>query len=240
MKVQEVDYEFCRKTLAENDADLYFVSLMAPINIREDLWVLFAFWSEIARIRLLVSESHMGLIRLQWWRDEITAVCHGRYTPKGGVMDALAVFIQKYDLSESLFFPILNARRFEIQGDMPDSVEGVMAFLGDLYGALLKIILNISGEGDFDDLIPVLALNIGIVDVLGRAREKSFVFENRSDFIDAFVRIKSIDHKVLCAINGVFDVLFHHMQACNFDISVPRFHRRPYLFEIRALIRSWT
>ena len=53
------------------DPDRYLLAMLAPENTRAALFSIYAFNTEIARIRESVSEALLGHIRLQWWRDAL-------------------------------------------------------------------------------------------------------------------------------------------------------------------------
>lgn len=46
-------------------------------QLRERLFTLIAFNAELARTRFRASEPHIGLIRLQWWRDAVAEAAEG-------------------------------------------------------------------------------------------------------------------------------------------------------------------
>ena len=50
----------------EHDRDRYFATLFAPESARADLFALYAFNLELARVRDLVSDPLPGEVRLQW------------------------------------------------------------------------------------------------------------------------------------------------------------------------------
>ena len=55
--------------LRAGDKDRFLATLFADASVREDIFALYAFNLEIARVREIVSEPMIGEIRLQWWRD---------------------------------------------------------------------------------------------------------------------------------------------------------------------------
>jgi phytoene synthase len=61
------------------DRPRYYSTLFAPEPIRADLFTLYGFAAEIARIPDLVSDAAIGEIRLQFWRDQLEL----RATPAG-------------------------------------------------------------------------------------------------------------------------------------------------------------
>src|SRR3954470_19055619 len=56
-----------------HDRDRYQTVLFAPAARREALFALYAFNYEIARVRESVTQPTLGLIRLEWWRENIAA-----------------------------------------------------------------------------------------------------------------------------------------------------------------------
>jgi len=66
-----------------HDRDRFLTTLFVSPENRADLWALYAFNAEIARIPGSVSEPMLGRIKVQWWRDVITAIADGRGAPAG-------------------------------------------------------------------------------------------------------------------------------------------------------------
>ena len=61
----------CGNWLRQHDHDRYLCCLFTDAERREALFALFAFVSEIARIQVAAAEPLPGLLRLQWWRDQV-------------------------------------------------------------------------------------------------------------------------------------------------------------------------
>lgn len=68
-----LDVDVVRTAARAFERDRYLAALLAPSAVRGDLIALAAFAGELARIPAYVSEPMVGEIRLQWWRDTITA-----------------------------------------------------------------------------------------------------------------------------------------------------------------------
>ncbi len=64
--------------IRQHDPDRFLTALFAPADKREELFTLYAFNHELARAREAVTEPHLALIRLHWWREVIegTATRH--------------------------------------------------------------------------------------------------------------------------------------------------------------------
>jgi phytoene synthase len=119
-------------------ADRYLSVLYAPEDKREALLALYAFDAEISRIRDLISEPMPGEIRLQWWRDAISAA-----TPEaaGGhpVAAALVEAIHTHKLPLAAFGNYLDARIFDLYDDpMPGRTE-LEGYCGETSSAVMQL-----------------------------------------------------------------------------------------------------
>ncbi|HJS85035.1 MAG TPA: squalene/phytoene synthase family protein, partial [Acetobacteraceae bacterium] len=76
-----------------NDPDRFLTALFAPAARRETLFVLYAFNSELARARAVVSEPMLALMRLHWWREVVEGARrrHEVAGPLGAALDAGAL-----------------------------------------------------------------------------------------------------------------------------------------------------
>ena len=88
-------------------------TLFAPAENRGALFALYAFNSEIARVRELAREPLPGEIRLQWWSD----VLHGE---RGGeasanpVASALLAAIEQHHIAPVRLIDLIDAHRFDL------------------------------------------------------------------------------------------------------------------------------
>src|SRR5258705_5780033 len=70
-------YAHCDALVRATDKDRYLASLFAPAAARQHLNALYAFASEVARVRDAAREPLPGEIRLQWWRDVLAGEGRG-------------------------------------------------------------------------------------------------------------------------------------------------------------------
>ncbi len=63
---------YCASIVRKQAPDLFFSILFLPADRREAVYTILAFYYEIEKIRFIVKEKMLGMIRLQWWRDEIS------------------------------------------------------------------------------------------------------------------------------------------------------------------------
>jgi phytoene synthase len=202
--------EFCRKSVQGYDSDRYLASLFA--RDPSALWAVFAFHHEIAKTRFVVSEPTLGLIRLQWWRDEIDKIYAGVAYAGGEVLSALAEAIKAHDLPHDLFEALIAVREIELRGEQPDGVDGAMAFFEMMQIPLVSLAVYVDGGSVQQEPLSVIALNYGIMDALRRADAKSLVGQNRAVFEEAFVFGVKPECKVLRAIQAVSEIWMRHLK----------------------------
>ena len=198
------------RTLIEKyDSDRYFLSLLAPTEKQADLWPIIAFYHEIARTREMVTDTTMGLIRLQWWKDSVRAF----YT--NGVMGAHEIFpelarvITAYKLPYELFENLLIAREFDVEDKIPSSIDGLKNYIHFTHTPFVKLLSIVLGtNSSSDDDIQNISFAYGIIGIL-----RAFVFHARArrcylpadhiKNIDDIYAFKQIDElkplvKILC------------------------------------------
>ncbi len=143
------EISYCGQMVRDHDPDRFLLSMLVPAEHRAALWALFAFNYEIAKTREVVSETQLGLIRLQWWRGEIEKIYKGEGVPEGEVLCALAKVIQSYDLPCEHFETLICAREFDLEDVLPANLEGLLNYADFTTTPLMKMVVQIMG-GDPD------------------------------------------------------------------------------------------
>jgi phytoene synthase len=129
----------------EWDRPRYYATLFAPAAIRDDLFTLYGFAAEIARIPDLVSNPALGEIRLQFWRDQLQAAAAGQGGGSPPALQALAAVIGRHQLPLQPFLALIDARRADLYADPPASIGDLEGFLGETQSALFQIAAIIGG-----------------------------------------------------------------------------------------------
>lgn len=159
---------FCGDVVREGDPDLFLLSMFVPAQVRELLWALFAFQVEISKTRSVVSEQALGLIRLQWWRDEISQI-YGTgqdYVPGHQILAPLANAIRDYDLPQEDFETLLEAREFDLEDILPENLDGFLNYLSLTHEPLMRLALLICGRDlEMEPVYPV-SMNFALVRAL--------------------------------------------------------------------------
>lgn len=151
-------FAYCEQLVRETDRDRYLSALFAPQDRRQGLFALYAFDSEIARVRETSREPMPGEIRLQWWREAIEGERDGE-AAANPVAAALLVTIALHDLPRDVLLDLLEARSFDLYDDPMPSLAALEAYSDKTRGAIFGLAGIVAGEG----LPPELALAAGLV-----------------------------------------------------------------------------
>ncbi|MES2729239.1 MAG: squalene/phytoene synthase family protein [Pseudomonadota bacterium] len=148
------------RQLRERDQDRALLSLFAPSDRRAAIWALFLFQNDIARVRETVSDTHLGLIRLQWWRDSLTDPPPGHH-----FLPALATAIATYNLPIHDFETLLYAREFDLSDTRPAHLEGLVNYADFTNTPLLRLAQQITGEKG-NDVAQSLGIAYGLTGIM--------------------------------------------------------------------------
>jgi 15-cis-phytoene synthase len=142
-----------RRIARAADPDRTLAALFAPRTARDDLFALFAFNAELARIADQVTEPGLGAIRLQWWRDAIDTAARGQATGQP-VADAFGQALARRGLSRERIGALIDARSFDIGETVMPDTRTLDAYLFDTTGGLFALAAEIVGaEGENRDLV---------------------------------------------------------------------------------------
>ena len=131
------------------DRDRFLTAMFAPERARDQLLTLYAFNVEIARIRETVTEPMIGQMRLQWWRDVLTAIAAGDGPPKGHpVAEPLAALIQVQSLPLDPFLALLEAREQDLSDDPPATMNDLVRYCRGSSAGLAVLGVKVIGVDD--------------------------------------------------------------------------------------------
>lgn len=160
-------FQHCQENIARYDRDRYLISLFASPKARPYIWALFAFNLEIAKTRETVTETQLGLIKLQWWREEITKIYNGEKAPDNAILQGLEDFIKKFSLPQDLFETLIYAREFDLQDVLPADINGMVNYADFTQTPLLKLAMYAHGENEFNaDTLRTIAINYALTGLL--------------------------------------------------------------------------
>ena len=129
--------ETCAEIVRLHDRDRYIATLFAPDEKRDDLFALYAFAVEVARIPAVVSEPMIGEIRLQWWLDTLTVI-EAKQSVDHPVAQAFANVVQRYGLPIEHLENFVEAWRNDLYADQFPSLFALESFVAETEAALMQ------------------------------------------------------------------------------------------------------
>ena len=132
---------YCLNEVKRHDHDRYLAALFLPAEKRAAGLALIAFNLEIARTREIVSESVLGQIRLQWWRETIDGLYDG--TPREHpVVETLHATIREHDLPREPLGRLIDAREADLEDEPPADLMALESYARDTSGELLALVMR--------------------------------------------------------------------------------------------------
>lgn len=144
----ESDYNYCAARLKDLDRDRYLVALAAGGVTGRHLLSLYAFNLELLQIPEVVSEAHLGRIRIQWWRDSLDLIYEEDRIRSHQVVRPLAAAIAERQLSRDLFAQLLDAREEDLSARRPEDLPDLLTKLERSLGALASLTLEVLDARD--------------------------------------------------------------------------------------------
>ena len=149
---------YCANQVRLFDRERFLCALFMPESKREMLFTLYAFHIEISRIQTIVTEPMAGLLRLQWWRDNIEQIYNGAI-PNHPVCEPLAVLINEKSLPKGYFDNILNARALDFETEPFATIEHLSSYAENIYSSILHLCAKTYAVEQQLEKIPVKALS---------------------------------------------------------------------------------
>jgi 15-cis-phytoene synthase len=126
--------------------DFYLAALLAPRAARTELVALAAFFGDVERIILTVSEPPLAEIRLQWWRDALIGAESGANSGHP-VADFLGDGVRAGRLPIALFDDLIEARTFDLYADAVPDEAFVTGYYDKADGGAFRLAAGALGCG---------------------------------------------------------------------------------------------
>jgi phytoene synthase len=151
-------------SLRKTDEDRYHAALFAPVEKRRQLFALYAFHHEIARVAESTREPMMHAIRLQWWREAVEGAREGK-PRQHDVVIALADLFAKVDLPRELFDAMIDAREDDVADVTFPDLLVLEKYCDATSGSLMRLASRILGEAH-DDLAHLAGVTHALAGIL--------------------------------------------------------------------------
>lgn len=128
----------CEDLVRAYDRDRWLAALLAPQDKRPALHALYAFSTEIARIRETVTQPTLGEMRLAWWREALQG---GRRAEAAShpIAGAVLELIDEFHLPTQAFVGLIEARRFDLYDDPVPDLAFLEGYAGETASALFRL-----------------------------------------------------------------------------------------------------
>jgi phytoene synthase len=129
---------FCADLVRNHDFVRYASTLFMPAAQRRALLAVYAFNTEISRVREQVSQPLPGEMRLQWWTDMLAGSGHGGI--EGNPVAAeLLLAIRDFRLPVEPLLRLIEEHQFDLYNDPMPSMAALEGYVTDTSSALFSL-----------------------------------------------------------------------------------------------------
>jgi phytoene synthase len=153
---QPVTLSYCAEQVRRYDHDRFMTAIFAPAAARENLFALYAFNIEVAKVREAVTEPLIGRMRLQWWRDALDRLFAGE-TVAHAVAAPLGDAIRAASLDRMAFERLIDAREADLEDTPPKDMRALEAYAEGTGTPLLALAFQLAGASAADPEVARLA-----------------------------------------------------------------------------------
>jgi 15-cis-phytoene synthase len=140
------DLAYLTALVRARDRPRYYATLFAPAALRSELFALYGFAAEIARIPDQVSEGGLGEIRLKWWGDALAEAVAGGRGADSPALRGIVRTIEAHALPVASFQALIDAYVADLYADPPPSLADLEGRLGETQSALFQMASIIAGS----------------------------------------------------------------------------------------------
>jgi phytoene synthase len=137
----------CATLVQRGDPDRFLAVMAAPAHARAQLFPLYAFNLEIARVPWVTEEPLIAEMRLQWWEDVVENAASGA-AKAHEVAAPLHELIRDFGLPVEVIGRLIAARRWDIHHAPHDDRTALHAYLEDTGAGLMWLAARALGAPD--------------------------------------------------------------------------------------------
>jgi 15-cis-phytoene synthase len=158
-------FAYCADLVRTADRDRFIASLFAPADRRTALHALYAFATELARVREVAHAALPGEIRLQWWSEVIDRERDGEANANP-VAAALLATMERYPLRREALLDLVEARRFDLYEEPMRSVTDLEAYLRRSSSSLVSLAALILAGAELEAAAVPAGIASGLAQIL--------------------------------------------------------------------------
>jgi len=158
-------FAYCAELVRTADRDRYLAALFAPAQARGALHALYAFNSEIARVREAARAALPGEIRLQWWSDIINRE-RSEEARANPVASALLTTIERHRVDATKLIDLIEARRFDLYDEPMASLTDLEAYATKTSSAIFALAVRLLAGIDAEAVVKPAGIAYAIAGLL--------------------------------------------------------------------------
>jgi len=139
------DSAYLTALVRAEDRPRYYAALFAPASVRAELFAIYAFAAEIARVPDQVTEPGLGQIRLEWWREGLKAAVDASRAGESPALRAAADVIQRHALPVQSLLGLADARSADLYSDPPPAMSDLVEIFGKTQSVLFELAGRVLG-----------------------------------------------------------------------------------------------
>jgi phytoene synthase len=143
----EVTVSACAELVRRGDPDRFRAVMAAPVEVRAQLFPLYAFNLEVARAPWVTQEPLIAEMRLQWWRDVVSNAASGA-AKAHEVAGPLHELVRDFGLPVEVMDRLIAARRWDLHREPHDGVGALEDYLEDTGAGLMWLAARALGAPD--------------------------------------------------------------------------------------------
>ncbi|KAF8321494.1 isoprenoid synthase domain-containing protein [Cantharellus anzutake] len=133
--------DYCKNLVQRLDRDAFLTSYFYPPSIRPSFFAIRAFNIETATVKDQVSNSALGRIRMQWWRDTVKSLYRESSPIQHPVALALHDAVRKANIPEYHLNRIIDARDQDFDNAHHMTMESLRAYSESTSSTILYILI---------------------------------------------------------------------------------------------------
>ena len=142
----DAEINACAELVQAGDPDRFHATMAAPVAARGAMFVLYAFNLEVVRAPWVTQESMIAEMRLQFWRDVLDDINHGKPPRAHPVASPLAKIVTP-DIA-AILDPVVSARRWDIYKDPFEDEAHFHQYIEQTAANLTWALVRILGADD--------------------------------------------------------------------------------------------
>ncbi len=122
----ERDYSYCREVTRRSSSNFYYAFQLLPQERRRALFAVYAFCRFVDDVADHRNPNWSPAVAIQRWREEVSAVFHGR--PRHPISRALADTVRRYPLEEKHFYELIDGVESDLRPRVYETWEELLSY----------------------------------------------------------------------------------------------------------------